>query len=63
MPRYEYKCTHCGNEFTVSKPMAEVDREERCPRCDSRVVRSWGAVGIPRSAASSGCGGGSSAFS
>lgn len=34
---YEYKCSSaaCGHVFEVQKRVAEVDREEACPKCQA----------------------------
>lgn len=31
--KYAYKCTQCGSEEIIAKPIADVDRVELCPAC------------------------------
>jgi putative FmdB family regulatory protein len=36
MPFYEYRCEHCGNEFSAMLSMSRRDEEEKnlaCPAC------------------------------
>lgn len=41
MPIYEYRCTACGQRWSVTQSLAAHDREApapRCPGCESRAV-------------------------
>ncbi len=49
MPEYDHKCKDCGHEFSVNKPIAQVDRVERCPACGGATARKWGAVNVRNS--------------
>jgi len=42
---YQYKCESCGKEEVISKPVAEIDRLEKCSRCDSEMKRQIWPVG------------------
>jgi putative FmdB family regulatory protein len=44
MPKYDYKCEGCGNSTTISKPMKEVSKEERCTKCDTKLKRVFNAT-------------------
>lgn len=35
MPIYEYRCHECAAGFDVVKPVAELDRSEPCPKCNT----------------------------
>ena len=35
MPTYPYKCKTCTNTFDVYKFIADLDRKETCPKCES----------------------------
>jgi len=45
MPVYEYKCTKCEARRDITKPVAELDRQEWCVECTQRMKRQ---VSIPR---------------
>lgn len=32
---YQYACKPCGHNFEVTKKLAEIDRAEACPECQS----------------------------
>lgn len=36
---YPYRCNGCGEEFEVIKAVADIDRQELCPKCSSVGVR------------------------
>jgi putative FmdB family regulatory protein len=39
MPVYDYKCSKCGKQFTVTLTISEHDANKaRCPKCDSKQV-------------------------
>jgi putative FmdB family regulatory protein len=38
---YEYRCQPCAHAFDVVKPVADMEREERCTRCDAPAVRAF----------------------
>lgn len=38
---YEYKCNACTHVFDVSKPVAEMDRQENCPLCQAAAMRQF----------------------
>lgn len=39
MPVYDYLCTACGQEFTLTLHLAEYDKHDvACPHCQSRQV-------------------------
>jgi putative FmdB family regulatory protein len=44
MMTYEYTCQVCDHEFDVIKTVAEMEREERCPECESYSKRAF----VPR---------------
>ena len=33
---YKYKCNKCRGYFGVVKMLEQLDREEECPRCESK---------------------------
>ena len=45
MPRYDYRCTACGNRFEVEHGMRE-HPETTCPLCGSPAERVLSASGI-----------------
>ncbi len=39
MPKYEYKCASCGNQFSRVKSMVEhAEQPVKCPECSSTEV-------------------------
>lgn len=42
MAVYEYRCSRCGHEEEIQKPMTEWDREEKCPECENVMDRIIG---------------------
>ena len=39
MPNYEFRCSGCGEPFTVHESVREHDQhKEQCPKCGSRKV-------------------------
>lgn len=74
MPRYEYRCRSCGDQFELSRPMAEAGAPARCPGGHEDTVKllstvavgsggagpAAGAAAAPQGAAGGGgcCGGG-----
>ena len=44
MARYEYKCNNCNIIETVTKPMKEASREEKCSKCDTTMQRIYNAT-------------------
>ena len=39
MPKYEYKCASCGNQFSRVESMAEyAEQPVKCPECGSTEV-------------------------
>ncbi len=38
MPLYDYRCRGCGNEFEVLVKSEDKDKEQSCPKCESREV-------------------------
>ncbi len=40
MPNYEFRCSGCGEPFTVHESVREHDQhKEQCPKCASRKVK------------------------
>lgn len=39
MPLYEYRCEECGRAFELLRRFSEVDRDVKCPVCDSEDVQ------------------------
>lgn len=39
MPAYEYRCTRCGNEFELWRPMSESSAPATCPKCGSTAEK------------------------
>lgn len=65
MPRYEYRCRSCGDQFELSRPMAESGAPAACPsghedtvKLLSTVAVGGGATNAPAAAAPAGGGGG-----
>jgi len=51
MPTYSYKCTECGEEFTDTKMISQMDFST-CPECGKEAKRifskgSFGITGCP----------------
>ncbi len=39
MPNYEFRCSGCGEPFTVHESVKDHDQhKEQCPKCASRKV-------------------------
>ncbi len=38
---YEYHCSKCKDEFDVVKPVADIDRQELCPVCQTKAKRAF----------------------
>jgi putative FmdB family regulatory protein len=38
---YEYRCEPCAHAFDVVKPVADMERDERCPRCEASARRQF----------------------
>lgn len=43
---YEYECEKCQVVEDVSKPVAEIERIEPCPKCDEPMKRLIGSCNI-----------------
>jgi len=43
---YSYKCDPCKTSTTITKPMAESSREEKCNKCHSVMSRVYEVGGI-----------------
>lgn len=39
MRYYPYECENCGNEWDVYKNLSDIEREERCKKCDTVAIR------------------------
>lgn len=40
MPRYDYRCEECGNEFEIEESMAQHEQaRHECPECGSSSLR------------------------
>lgn len=64
MPRYDYRCRSCGDQFELSRPMSESAAPAECPQGHldsvkllSTVAMTGGAVS-PQPAGGGGCCGG-----
>jgi putative FmdB family regulatory protein len=38
MPLYEYRCSHCGQNFELLRKMGDADTGLECPKCQSSQV-------------------------
>ena len=45
MPTYSYACTECDNKFDVVQAFTD-DSMTDCPRCDGRLRKLFGKVGV-----------------
>ena len=45
MPTYSYECTECDNKFDAVQSFTE-DSMTDCPRCDGRLRKLFGKVGV-----------------
>lgn len=45
MPRYDYRCTQCANDFEIVRPLGET-ADVTCPQCDSPSRRVFSPVGV-----------------
>ncbi|MGP3971192.1 FmdB family zinc ribbon protein [Streptomyces sp. 6N223] len=54
MPRYEFRCRACGDQFEVSRPMAESDAPASCPAGHDDTVRLLSMVAVGGRATASG---------
>jgi putative FmdB family regulatory protein len=39
MPLYEYKCSKCGNKFTLRRELSESEKEAKCPECGTEDLK------------------------
>lgn len=39
MPLYEYRCSACGERFTLLQPVSADAKGNPCPRCGSTATR------------------------
>ncbi len=39
MAVYEFRCSKCGHDFEVMRPMSESGKPAKCPKCGSRGER------------------------
>ena len=46
MPRYEYRCRSCGDQFTVTRPMAEATAQAACPAGHDDTVKLLSTVAL-----------------
>lgn len=46
---YQYSCPLCSKETEITKPMADVEREEHCEICESVLKRVYNAAMIKTS--------------
>ncbi|RLL70234.1 zinc ribbon domain-containing protein [Streptomyces sp. Z26] len=46
MPRYEYRCRRCGDDFELSRPMAESGAPAPCPRGHDDTVKLLSTVSV-----------------
>ena len=53
MPIYEFGCTKCGEQFELSRPMAEAAAGAKCPKCKAAARRRFTATIITTGTASS----------
>ena len=44
MPTYSYSCESCGNEFEMSRPMAECSNPQPCTECGGNGKRTISAT-------------------
>lgn len=44
MPRYDYVCDACGNEFEREFSMADMKHKLKCPSCGKMARRAIGMV-------------------
>jgi len=58
MPIYEYKCTECGEEFSLLQSIHSSQSDTQCPICFSGKIKK--VVSAFSCAIDSGCGGHSS---
>ena len=45
MPTYSYTCTECDNKFDAVQAFSD-DALTECPRCDGRLRKLFGKVGV-----------------
>ena len=67
MPLYEYRCSDCGHQFEMLRPMREADEPAICRLCNNgaqRVLSVFASFStgeevspLPMSGAGVGCGG------
>ncbi|GAA2041987.1 hypothetical protein GCM10009757_04900 [Streptomyces cheonanensis] len=54
MPRYEYRCRSCGDQFELSRPMAQSADPARCPAGHEDSVKLLSTVAVGGGAGSRG---------
>ncbi|HEV7933568.1 MAG TPA: zinc ribbon domain-containing protein [Actinomadura sp.] len=51
MPRYEYRCRACGDDFELSRPMSESSAPAACPAGHDDTVKLLSTVAVTGSSA------------
>ncbi|WP_130797338.1 FmdB family zinc ribbon protein [Streptomyces otsuchiensis] len=46
MPRYEYRCRGCGDQFELSRPMAQSSDPATCPQGHTDSVKLLSTVAL-----------------
>lgn len=46
MPIYEYKCTKCDIKTNIVKSVNDLDKEELCKTCNTKLSRVYSSIGI-----------------
>ncbi|WP_433459386.1 FmdB family zinc ribbon protein [Micromonospora sp. CA-248212] len=58
MPRYEFRCRACGDNFEVNRPMAAAGAPATCPQGHADTVKLLSAVSVTGRGAAPAAGGG-----
>ena len=45
MPIYEYRCTECGADFELMRPMSKANEPAACPKCGAASEKLVSAFG------------------
>jgi len=45
MPKYDFRCTACSNQFEVTRSMSQTG-DEQCPACGASATKVFSPVGV-----------------
>jgi putative FmdB family regulatory protein len=46
MPRYDFRCTQCGETFEIPMHMEDRHNPPPCEKCGGKLIRSWSTPNV-----------------